>query len=141
MPKRIDFYDDPNAPAANSVVPSVNVVIENDVGEILMIERSDNGNWALPGGAIDLGESMSQAGVRETKEETGINCEILDVLGIYTDPKHIILYTSVAASTTTSIPAQRCTLIDLRHPSRSQRVQREAVLRPAGPRCAAIAGG
>ncbi|WP_410790543.1 NUDIX hydrolase [Kribbella sp. C-35] len=94
MAKRIDYYDDPNAPAANSMVPSVNVVIENDAGEILMIERSDNGNWALPGGAIDLGESMSQAGVRETKEETGIDCEILDVLGIYTDPKHIILYTS-----------------------------------------------
>ena len=94
MAKRIDYYDDPNAPAANSMVPSVNVVIENAAGEILMIERSDNGNWALPGGAIDLGESMSQAGVRETKEETGIDCEILDVLGIYTDPKHIILYTS-----------------------------------------------
>lgn len=94
MAKRIDYYDNPDAPAANSMVPSVNVVIENDVGEILMIERSDNGNWALPGGAIDLGESMSQAGVRETKEETGIDCEILDVLGIYTDPKHIILYTS-----------------------------------------------
>lgn len=94
MAKRIDYYDDPDAPAANSMVPSVNVVIENDAGEILMIERSDNGNWALPGGAIDLGESMSQAGVRETKEETGVDCEILDVLGIYTDPKHIILYTS-----------------------------------------------
>ncbi|MFD7159398.1 NUDIX hydrolase [Kribbella sp. NPDC059898] len=94
MAKRIDYYDDPDAPAANSMVPSVNVVIENDAGEILMIERSDNGNWALPGGAIDLGESMSQAGVRETREETGIDCEILDVLGIYTDPKHIILYTS-----------------------------------------------
>jgi len=94
MPKRIDYYDDPNAPAANSMVPSVNVIIENDGGEILLIERSDNGNWALPGGAIDLGESMSQAGVRETKEETGIDCEILNVIGIYTDPKHIILYTS-----------------------------------------------
>ena len=94
MARRIDYYDDPNAPAANSMVPSVNVIIENDAGEILMIERSDNGNWALPGGAIDLGESMSQAGVRETKEETGIDCEVLEVLGIYTDPKHIILYTS-----------------------------------------------
>jgi ADP-ribose pyrophosphatase YjhB (NUDIX family) len=94
MPSRIDYYDDPNAPAANSMVPSVNVIIENDAGDILLIERSDNGNWALPGGAIDLGESMSQAGVRETKEETGIDCEILDVIGIYTDPKHIILYTN-----------------------------------------------
>ena len=37
---------------------------------------------------------MSQAGVRETLEETGIECEITGVVGIYTDPKHIILYTS-----------------------------------------------
>jgi ADP-ribose pyrophosphatase YjhB (NUDIX family) len=94
MPKRIDYYDDANAPKINSMVPSVNVVIENDEGDILLIERSDNGNWALPGGGIDLGESMSQAGVRETKEETGVDCEVIDVIGIYTDPKHVILYTS-----------------------------------------------
>jgi ADP-ribose pyrophosphatase YjhB (NUDIX family) len=53
-------------------------------------------NWAVPGGAIDIGESMSQAAVRETLEETGIDCEITGVVGIYTDPKHIILYTSNA---------------------------------------------
>lgn len=94
MPRRIDYYDDPTAPAANSMVPSVNVVVENDSGQILMIRRSDNDNWAVPGGAIDLGESMSQAGVRETLEETGIECQITGVVGIYTDPKHIILYTS-----------------------------------------------
>ncbi|MEU4395889.1 NUDIX domain-containing protein [Kribbella sp. NPDC023855] len=94
MGRRIDYYDDPAAPAANSMVPSVNVIIENDTGKILMIRRSDNGNWAIPGGAIDLGESLSQAAVRETKEESGIECEVIDVVGIYTDPKHIILYTS-----------------------------------------------
>jgi ADP-ribose pyrophosphatase YjhB (NUDIX family) len=94
MTRRIDYYDDPEAPTANSMVPSVNVVIENQAGDILMIRRSDNGNWAFPGGAIDLGESASQAAVRETKEESGIDCEVIDVVGIYTDPKHIILYTS-----------------------------------------------
>ncbi|WBQ04343.1 NUDIX domain-containing protein [Kribbella sp. CA-293567] len=94
MAGRIDYYDDPSAPAANSMVPSANVVIENDTGEILMIRRSDNGNWAVPGGAIDLGESLSQAAIRETKEESGIDCEVIDVVGIYTDPKHIIFYTS-----------------------------------------------
>jgi ADP-ribose pyrophosphatase YjhB (NUDIX family) len=94
MSKRIDYYDDPNAPAANSMVPSVNVLIENEAGEILMIRRSDNGNWAIPGGAIDLGESLIQAAKRETLEETGIECEINGVIGIYTDPKHIVLYTS-----------------------------------------------
>jgi ADP-ribose pyrophosphatase YjhB (NUDIX family) len=94
MPGRIDYYDDPNAPAANSLVPSVNVVVTNDAGEILLIRRSDNDNWALPGGGIEIGESLTQAAIREVKEETGIDCEITGLVGIYTDPKHIILYTS-----------------------------------------------
>jgi 8-oxo-dGTP pyrophosphatase MutT (NUDIX family) len=92
--RRIDYHDDPNAPKANSMVPSVNVVVVNDAGEILLIRRSDNDNWALPGGAIDLGESVAQAAIRETREETGIDCEITGLVGIYSDPKHIILYTS-----------------------------------------------
>ncbi len=94
MGRRIDYYDDPNAPKANSLVPAVNVVVENDKGEILMIRRTDNDNWALPGGAIDLGESVTQAATRETKEETGIDVEITGLVGIYSDPKHVIHYTS-----------------------------------------------
>ena len=94
MNRRIDFYDDPEAPAANSLVPSVNVVVTNPVSDILMIRRTDNGNWAVPGGAIDLGESVAQAAVRETFEETGIECEITGIVGIYSDPRHVILYTS-----------------------------------------------
>jgi 8-oxo-dGTP pyrophosphatase MutT (NUDIX family) len=94
MAKRIDYYDDPEAPPAKSMVPSVNVMIENEAGQILMIQRSDNGNWAIPGGAIDLGESLSDAAIRETHEETGIECAVTGIVGIYTDPKHIILYTS-----------------------------------------------
>ncbi|MFI0350384.1 NUDIX hydrolase [Actinomadura sp. 9N407] len=94
MGRRIDYYDDPNAPKANSLVPSVNVVVTNDNGEILLIRRTDNDNWAVPGGAIDLGESVNQAAVRETCEETGIECEITGIVGIYSDPKHLIHYTS-----------------------------------------------
>jgi ADP-ribose pyrophosphatase YjhB (NUDIX family) len=92
--RRIDFYDDPAAPAATSIVPSANVVVTNDAGDILLIRRSDNDNWAVPGGAVDLGESLADAAVRETREESGIECEITGVVGIYTDPKHVILYTS-----------------------------------------------
>src|ERR1700723_2640526 len=92
-PKRIDYYDSPDAPMANSLVLSVNVVV-NDAGEILLIRRTDNGNWAVPGGAIDLGESVAQAAVRETREESGIECEITGIVGIYSDPKHVLLYTS-----------------------------------------------
>ncbi|MFI7033694.1 NUDIX hydrolase [Microbispora rosea] len=94
MARRIDYYDDPDAPKPNSLVPSVNVVVTNDAGDILMIRRSDNGNWAVPGGAIDLGESLPQAAVRETLEETGVLCEITGLVGTYTDPRHVILYTS-----------------------------------------------
>jgi ADP-ribose pyrophosphatase YjhB (NUDIX family) len=70
------------------------VVVTNDAGEILLIRRTDNDNWAVPGGAVDLGESVTQAAVRETLEESGIHCAITGIVGIYSDPKHVILYTS-----------------------------------------------
>ncbi|MEU8404309.1 NUDIX domain-containing protein [Nonomuraea sp. NPDC048892] len=94
MSQRIDHYNDANTPAANSLVPSVNVVVTNEAGELLLIRRSDNDNWALPGGAIDLGESIPQAAIRETFEETGISCEITGLVGTYSDPNHVIHYTS-----------------------------------------------
>ena len=93
-PQRIDYYDSPEAPRANSLVPAVNVVVVNDASEILLIRRTDNGNWAVPGGAVDLGESVAQAAVRETLEESGIECAITGIVGIYSDPRHVILYTS-----------------------------------------------
>jgi 8-oxo-dGTP pyrophosphatase MutT (NUDIX family) len=94
MGTRIDYLDDPAAPAANSLVPSANVIVVNDQGQILMIRRTDNGNWAVPGGAMDLGESITDTAVRETEEETGITCTITGLTGIYTSPRHVIRYTS-----------------------------------------------
>lgn len=94
MARRIDFFDDPAAPPANSVVPSANVVVVDASGALLLIRRTDNNNWALPGGAMDPGESMTDCAVRETLEETGIHVEVTGLVGIYTDPRHVILYTS-----------------------------------------------
>jgi len=94
MGERIDYLDDPAGPQASSIVPSANVIVVNDPGEILMIRRTDNGNWAVPGGGMDPGESITDAAVRETREETGITCTITGLVGIYTNPRHVILYTS-----------------------------------------------
>ncbi|QSB14039.1 NUDIX domain-containing protein [Natronosporangium hydrolyticum] len=94
MGRRIDYYDDPAAPPANSVVPSANAVVTNDAGQLLLIHRTDNDNWSLPGGAMDLGESLPQCAVRETFEETGVHVEVTGLVGIFTDPKHVIHYTS-----------------------------------------------
>lgn len=91
---RRDYLDDPAAPAPNSVVPSANVVVSDEGGRILVIRRTDNGNYALPGGGLDLGESLPAAAVRETREETGVEVEITGLVGIYTNPRHLIEYTS-----------------------------------------------
>jgi 8-oxo-dGTP pyrophosphatase MutT (NUDIX family) len=94
MGSKIDYHDDPAAPEPNSLVPAVTVVVAREDGAILLICRTDNGNWALPGGAIDMRESVAQAAIRETLEETGIECEITGLAGIYSDPGHVIHYTS-----------------------------------------------
>jgi ADP-ribose pyrophosphatase YjhB (NUDIX family) len=94
MGRRIDYLNDPEAPKADSLVPSVNVGVINQRGELLLIRRTDNENWAMPGGAMDIGESIAEAGVRETREETGIECEVVRLVGVYTNPRHVMLYTS-----------------------------------------------
>ena len=73
---RIDYYNDPDAPAANSVVPSTTAVVTDDQARILLIRRRDNDLWALPGGGMELGESIVETAVREVKEETGLNIEV-----------------------------------------------------------------
>src|SRR5699024_1021862 len=83
---RVDYVDDPDAPTANSVVPSVTVVVRNGVGNILLIRKADNHLWALPGGGHDIGESITETAVREVREETGVTAEILRLVGTYTNP-------------------------------------------------------
>ncbi|MGW0586618.1 NUDIX hydrolase [Streptosporangium sp. NPDC002607] len=90
---RTEYYDDSDAPEPNSLVVGVSAVVVDDRGRILMQRRTDNGLWALPGGGMDLTESVPQAAVREVKEETGYDVEVTGMVGLYTDARHIIAYT------------------------------------------------
>ncbi len=89
---RVDYIHDPKAPLANSVVPSVTAVVTDDSGRLLLIHKTDNDLWALPGGGHDIGEFVAQTVVREVREETGIDVEVIAVTGLYTDPGHVIAY-------------------------------------------------
>ncbi|MFU8875510.1 NUDIX hydrolase [Micromonospora sp. SL4-19] len=91
MPKT-DYLNDPCAPQANSLVVAVTVFVQDEGGRVLLIRRSDNSLWALPGGAQDVGESTVQAAVREVEEETGLHVEVTGISGIYSDPAHVIAY-------------------------------------------------
>lgn len=91
MPKT-DYLNDPTAPSANSLVVAVTVFVQDDQGRVLLIRRSDNSLWALPGGAQDVGESTAQAAIREVQEETGLHVEPIKISGIYSDPAHVIAY-------------------------------------------------
>ncbi len=89
---RLDYFNDSNAPEPNSIVPSASAVVTNDEGKILLHRRSDNDLWALPGGAMDIGESIGETVVREVKEETGLDVKPEYIIGVYTNPKHVIAF-------------------------------------------------
>ena len=89
---RRDYEDDPDAPAANSLVPAASAVVVDGSGRILLQRRRDNGMWALPGGAMHIGESLPDCAVRETREETGFDVEIVGVVGTYSNPRHVFAY-------------------------------------------------
>ena len=74
--------NDPNT----RVKAGVGVVITDNNGRILLERRSDNGMWGLPGGGIDAGESITEAAIREVKEETGLDVRITGLIGVYSDP-------------------------------------------------------
>ncbi|MEM4780845.1 MAG: NUDIX hydrolase N-terminal domain-containing protein [Halalkalicoccus sp.] len=70
------------------VTPNVGAeaVVFDDEGLVLLMKRADDGTWSLPGGFVDPGESPAETAVRETREETGLDVRIADLVGVYHRP-------------------------------------------------------
>ena len=67
----------------------VDVVIPTEVGVVLIRRASDpfKGQWALPGGFVEVGETVEGAAVREAAEETGLVVELAHLVGVYSEPQ------------------------------------------------------
>jgi ADP-ribose pyrophosphatase YjhB (NUDIX family) len=89
---RVDYFHNPSAPRANSLVVGSSAVVADDQGRILLQRRADSGNWALPGGAMDIGETLAESCIREVREETGFDVRVDRIVGIYSDPGHVFAY-------------------------------------------------
>lgn len=68
------------------------VIFDDERQSVLLIRRSDNGRWVLPGGAMDPGESAAECCAREVLEETGLVVRIGRLVGVYSSPHFIIEY-------------------------------------------------
>jgi ADP-ribose pyrophosphatase YjhB (NUDIX family) len=89
---RTDYYCDPDAPRANSLVPGASAIVTDKKGSLLLHRRSDSKLWALPGGVMDIGETIAQCAEREVEEETGLTVRAYRVVGVYSDPHHVFAY-------------------------------------------------
>jgi ADP-ribose pyrophosphatase YjhB (NUDIX family) len=89
---RVEYFHDPSAPAANSLTPTAFAAVRDVLGRHLLVRRIDSGNWELPGGRVELRESAAPAAEREVAEETGVTVKVTHLLGVYTDPGHLMAY-------------------------------------------------
>jgi 8-oxo-dGTP pyrophosphatase MutT (NUDIX family) len=89
---RRDYWRDPDAPRPTSRKPSASVYVTDDAGAILLIRRTDTGQWAMPTGGLKKGETIGQCAVRECREETGLTVEVTGLVGVFSTPDHVIAY-------------------------------------------------
>jgi ADP-ribose pyrophosphatase YjhB (NUDIX family) len=104
---RIEHLNDPQAPPATRLVPAASAIVADAAGRILLQRRTDNALWSIPGGAMEVGESIAQTAVREVKEETGLEVAPERLVGIYSNPRHVVEYADgeVRQQFSTALPA------------------------------------
>jgi len=89
---RLDLDARAQAPAANSLKPAVAVAVFDAAARLLLVKRRDSGYWAMPGGTMELSDSVESCARREVREEAGLDVAITGMIGTYTDPATIIAY-------------------------------------------------
>jgi len=83
---------------------TVDAIIEIDGGIVLIERKFEPHGWALPGGFVEWGETVEAATIREAKEETGLDIQLTELLGVYSDPRrdprrHTVATVFVATAT------------------------------------------
>ena len=68
------------------------VLFDETREKILLTRRADNGQWCLPGGVVEPGESVAEACEREVLEETGLVVRVMQLIGVYSDPNQLVVY-------------------------------------------------
>jgi ADP-ribose pyrophosphatase YjhB (NUDIX family) len=89
---REEFFHDRSAPPANSIAPTAFAAVRDGRGRVLLVRRKDSGNWELPGGRVEFGESAIMAAEREVAEESGVSIRVTRLVGVFTDPGHVMVY-------------------------------------------------
>lgn len=67
-------------------------ILFDSEGKFLLTQREDNGQWCLPGGAVESGESLAEACEREVLEETGLRVRVKRLVGVYSHPDQLVVY-------------------------------------------------
>ncbi len=87
--KKASLAESKKKTAKKPITPSltVDIIIEMSNEKIVLIERKFKPyGWALPGGFVDVGETVEDAAIREAKEETSLEVKLVKLLGVYSDP-------------------------------------------------------
>ena len=72
------------------------LLFDEDHEKFLLTRRADNSQWCIPGGHMEPGESVAEAVIREIFEETGIEVEIVKLIGVYSSPHIKVEYQASA---------------------------------------------
>ncbi len=74
------------------ILVGATVLVMNERNELLMIRRSDTGDWGVPGGTMEPGETIEETARRELREETNLDADELQLFGIFSGPQFFIRY-------------------------------------------------